>query len=106
MQSPGKPRGYDPARDPAAVPQHPPRRRADGVWDRGGQNAFSSPFHKSETVDYGIVLSGERVLVLDSGEIVMKPGDVVVQLGNWHSWTNPSAPSLMAFVMMGAKFDE
>ena len=106
VQCPGKPRGYDPARDPAAVPPHPPRRRADGVWDRGGQNAFSSPIHKSETVDYGILLSGKRVLLLDSGEIVMKPGDVVVQLGNWHGWTNPSAPSLMAFVMMGAKLDE
>jgi hypothetical protein len=106
VQSPAKPRGYDPARDPAAVPPHPPRRRADGVWDRGGQNAFSSPIHKSETVDYGILLSGERVLVLDSGEIVMKPGDVVVQLGNWHGWTNPSAPSLMAFVMMGATSEE
>src|SRR5262249_52362807 len=34
VQSPSKPRGYDPARDPAAVPTHPPRRRADGVWDR------------------------------------------------------------------------
>ncbi len=106
VQSPGKPRGYDPARDSAAVPPHPPRQRADGVWDRGGQNAFGSPIHKSETVDYGILLSGERVLVLDSGEIVIKPSDVVVQLGNWHGWTNPSAPSLMAFVMMGAKFDE
>jgi mannose-6-phosphate isomerase-like protein (cupin superfamily) len=106
VQSPGKPRGYDPARDPAAVPLHPPRRRTDGVWDRGGQNAFSSPIHKSETVDYGFVLSGERVLVLDSGQIVMKPGDVVVQLGNWHGWTNPSAQSLMAFVMMGAKFEQ
>src|SRR5262245_66418901 len=60
VQSSGKPRGYDRVRDPAAVPPHPPRRRADGVWDRGGQNAFSSPIHKSETVDYGIVLSGER----------------------------------------------
>jgi hypothetical protein len=46
------------------------------------------------------------VLVLDSGEIVMKPGDVVVQLGNWHGWTNPCTGSLMAFVMMGAKFEE
>ena len=44
--------------------------------------------------------------MLDSGQIVMKPGDVVVQLGNWHGWTNPSAQSLMAFVMMGAKFEE
>jgi hypothetical protein len=46
------------------------------------------------------------VLLLDSGEIVMRPGDVVVQLGNWHGWTNPRADSLMAFVMMGATFDE
>ena len=47
----------------------------------------------------------ERVLVLDNGELVMNPGDVVVQLGNWHGWTNPRQGSLMAFVMMGAKFD-
>jgi naringenin degradation protein FdeH len=106
VQSPAKPPGYDPAHDPHAVPLHSPRRRSDGVWDRGGQNAFSSPIHKSETVDYGILLAGERVLVLDSGELVMKPGDVVVQLGNWHGWTNPRAGSLMAFVMMGAKFEE
>ena len=46
---------------------------------------------------------GERVLVLDSGELVMKPGDVVVQLGNWHGWTNPRSGSLMAFVMMGGE---
>jgi mannose-6-phosphate isomerase-like protein (cupin superfamily) len=106
VQSPAKPAGYDPAHDPAAVLLHAPRQRPDGVWDRGGQNAFSSPVHKSETVDYGILLAGERVLVLDSREIVLKPGDVVVQLGNWHGWTNPRAGSLMAFVMMGAKFAE
>jgi len=29
-----------------------------------------------------------------------------VQLGNWHGWTNPRVGSLMAFVMMGAKFEE
>jgi hypothetical protein len=29
----------------------------------------------------------------------------VVQLGNWHGWTNPRIGSLMAFVMMGGKFD-
>jgi hypothetical protein len=36
----------------------------------------------------------------------MKPGDVVVQLGNWHGWTNPRSASLMAFVMMGGKLEE
>ena len=36
----------------------------------------------------------------------MRPGDVVVQLGNWHGWTNPRQGSSMAFVMMGATFDD
>ena len=94
VQSAGRPPNYD----------HAPKQRPGGTWDRGGQNAYSSPVHKSATVDYGIVLEGERVLLLDDGERVMKPGDVVVQLGNWHGWTNPRSGSLMAFVMMGAKF--
>ena len=106
VQSPSKPADYDPAKDPNRVPVHEPRRRPDGVMVRGGQNAFSAPIHKSETLDYGILLQGERVLVLDSGELVMHPGDVVVQLGNWHGWTNPRRGSLMAFVMMGGKFEE
>ena len=42
-----------------------------------------------------------RILVLDDGERVMNPGDVVVQLGNWHGWSNESSASLMAFIMMG-----
>jgi uncharacterized cupin superfamily protein len=105
VQSPGRPPGYDPAKDDTAVPLHEPRQRKGGTWDRGGASAISSPVHKSETVDYGILLHGERVLLLDDGEYVMRPGDVVVQLGNWHGWQNPGIGSLMAFVMMGAKFD-
>ena len=92
------------AKDKNAVPLHEPRQRPGGTWDRGGANVYSSPVHKSETVDYGILLEGERVLVLDRGEHVMKPGDVVVQLGNWHGWQNPREGSLMAFVMMGATY--
>jgi quercetin dioxygenase-like cupin family protein len=106
VQSPAKPKDYDPARDETAVPLHEPRQRQGGTWNKGGANAYSSPVHKSETVDYGILLSGERVLLLDDGERVMNPGDVVVQLGNWHGWTNPREGSLMAFVMMGAKFGD
>jgi uncharacterized cupin superfamily protein len=105
VQSPGKPPGYDPAKDDTAVPLHEPRQRKGGTWDRGGASAISSPVHKSETVDYGIMLHGERVLLLDDGEYVMRAGDVVVQLGNWHGWQNPGMGSLMAFVMMGAKLD-
>ncbi len=106
VQSPARTPGYDPARDPTAVPLHEPRQRPGGTWDRGGANAYSSPVHKSETVDYGIVLEGERVMLLDDGERVMKPGDVCVQLGNWHGWGNPRGGRLMAFVMRGAKFGD
>ncbi len=106
VQSPGNVPGYDPAKDPTAVPLHEPRQRPGGTWDKGGANGFSSPVHKSETLDYGIVLEGERVLLLDDGEYIMNPGDVVVQIGNWHGWCNPRIGSLMAFVMMGAKYED
>jgi len=49
---------------------------------------------------------GRSRVLLDDGENVMKPGDVVVQIGNWHGWCNPREGSLMAFVMMGAKFED
>ena len=55
--------------------------------------------HRVSTVRHA-----DQILVLDDGERVMNPGDVVVQLGNWHGWTNRTSYSLMAFVMMGANF--
>ena len=102
VQSRGKPADYDAAQDSALVPLHAPRQRPGGTWDRGGGSAFSSPVHKSDSVDYGIVLLGERTLILDDRRLTMKPGEVVVQVGNWHGWTNPVSDSLMAFIMMGA----
>lgn len=104
VQSAGKPAGYDPAKDSGAVARHPPKQGPGGTWYRGGQNYFSSPIHKSHTLDYGIVMAGERVLQLDDGERLMKKGDVVVQIGNWHGWANSTGASLMAFVMMGGAF--
>ena len=53
----------------------------------------------------GVVGADHRAGRLDDGERVMKPGDVVVQLGNWHGWCNPREGSRMAFVMMGAKYE-
>ncbi|MCC7346165.1 MAG: hypothetical protein IT538_02100 [Variibacter sp.] len=98
------PADYDQSKDKSYVPLHAPKVREDGVLVRGGQSYFTSPMHKSETVDYGIALEGERVLVLDKQTLVMKPGDVVVQLGDWHLWSSERSDVAMAFVMMGAKF--
>jgi len=45
--------------------------------------------HRTDTLDYNIVLSGEITLYLDDGaKTVMKPGDVCVQRGTNHSWIN------------------
>ena len=106
VQSDPKPADYDPAQDTFIVPEHAPKRTPAGTWERGAQNLFRTRIHKSETLDYGILLSGERTLVLDDGERVMKPGDVCIQLGSWHAWGNANDGSQMAFVMMGAKFED
>lgn len=105
VQARPKAADYDPARDNDAVAPHPPKLRpgSRGTWDRGGNNAYSSAMHKTETVDYGIVLAGERGLILDDCELVMKPGDIVIQVGAWHQWTMPKG-AVMAFDMIGAHF--
>jgi len=61
--------------------------------------------HRTETVDYAILLSGEIDLELDNGETVhLKPGDVVVQRGTIHTWVNRgSAPAVTAFILIDAK---
>ena len=106
VQSDCKPAVYDASTDTYITPEHPPRRTEGGTWERGRQNLYTTRIHKSETVDYGIMLSGERVLVTDAGEHVLKPGDVVVQLGSWHAWSDRNYGSQMAFVMMAAPLDE
>jgi uncharacterized cupin superfamily protein len=105
VEARARPADYDPAKDKSVVPAHPPKPRpgARGTWDRGGNNAYSSAMHKTETVDYGIVLAGERELVLDDRKLVMKPGDVVIQVGAWHQWVMPEG-ALMAFDMIAARF--
>lgn len=65
------------------------------------------PFmHRTESVDYGLVISGEIFLVLDDEEVLLRPGDVVVQRGTIHAWANRS-PDIcrMAFILTDARFD-
>ncbi len=106
VQGRSRPADYDPAKDPDAIPSHPPKLRpgAEHVWDRGGNNLFSSAMHKTETIDYGILLGGERQLILDDVTMTMKPGDIVVQVGAWHQWSSPAEGSLMLFDMFAARF--
>jgi len=60
--------------------------------------------HRTETVDYGLVLCGELTVVLDRGETVLRPGDIIVQWGTNHLWHNRSdAPTRIAFVNMSGQ---
>jgi quercetin dioxygenase-like cupin family protein len=67
-----------------------------------------SPLHRTETIDYGIVLAGDVVLELDDGsETPLRAGDVVVQRGTSHAWANPGdEPARMAFVLVDGRFKD
>ena len=63
------------------------------------------PFmHRTDTIDYQIVLSGEMDMLLDDSEVHLKVGDVVVQRGTNHAWVNRgSEPCVIAAVQIDAK---
>ena len=61
----------------------------------------SSPLHRSYSIDYGIILSGELELELDSGDVVaLSAGDIVVQRGTNHLWRNPSVDTVCRIVFV------
>lgn len=45
-------------------------------------------WHRTETLDYNILMGGELVLMLDEGETTLSPGDVVIQRNTMHAWRN------------------
>jgi mannose-6-phosphate isomerase-like protein (cupin superfamily) len=63
--------------------------------------------HRTRTLDYVVVIEGEVTLLLDDSEVVLGPGDVVVQRGTNHAWENRSdSIARCAFFHIDATFDE
>ena len=63
--------------------------------------------HRTGTLDYVVVISGEIVLVLDDSEVTLRQGEVVVQRGTDHAWENRSSqPARMAFFHIDAQFSD
>jgi mannose-6-phosphate isomerase-like protein (cupin superfamily) len=61
--------------------------------------------HRTQTIDYGIVLDGEITLILDEGETTVRAGDVVIQCGTNHGWANRSAKNCrILFVLIDGTF--
>jgi hypothetical protein len=78
---------------------------AIGAGDAHGGEGPHALMHRTETVDYGIVLAGEVWLVVDEGETQLHAGDVVVQRGTNHAWSNRTGETArMAFVLVDGSF--
>lgn len=72
-----------------------------------GEGSRHALMHRTETIDYGIVLEGELVLILDEGETTVRAGDIVIQRGTNHGWANRSDKNCrIAFILIDGAFDE
>ena len=73
------------------------------TFGRGGRHPL---MHRTETIDYAIVLSGEITMLLDDEEVLLKAGDVLIQCGTNHAWSNRSKEMAeVAFILIDGKFD-
>ena len=78
----------------------------DAFGDMGAAHAIVEgarhPFmHRTDSVDYAVVLQGEIDMLLDDSEVHLKAGDMVVQRGTNHAWSNRGKEScFIAFVLI------
>jgi quercetin dioxygenase-like cupin family protein len=71
------------------------------------ENSPHPLMHRTETVDYGVVMEGELTLILDDSEVELKVGSVVIQRGTNHAWANRSGkPCRMLFVLVDGVFEK
>ena len=60
--------------------------------------------HRTDSIDYIVVLSGEIDMELDDSTVHLKAGDVMVQRGTIHNWVNNgTAPCVLAVILIAAK---
>lgn len=71
-----------------------------------GEGSRHALMHRTETIDYGIVLEGELVLIMDEGETTVRAGDIVIQRGTNHGWSNRSDRNCrIAFILIDGAFE-
>jgi hypothetical protein len=80
-----------------------PHDDAGQGFTRDYGNAKHPGFHKTATIDYAIVLNGEIYALVDTGEVLLRAGDVLVQRGTNHAWSNRTPETVsIAFVLIDA----
>jgi mannose-6-phosphate isomerase-like protein (cupin superfamily) len=76
---------------------------ASSEFGKGGRHPL---LHRTETIDYAVVLEGQMTLVMDDQEILLNTGDVVVQRGTNHAWSNRSKERVrMLYILIDGRFD-
>lgn len=81
------------------------QRTNAGLSDAMRQHSGSQRpgMHKTDTLDYVILLRGEMTLIVDTGEVTLKAGDIVIDRGVGHAWENRGHdPALLAAIMIDA----
>jgi mannose-6-phosphate isomerase-like protein (cupin superfamily) len=80
---------------------------AAGASSHTGATTRHAFMHRTETIDYGIVLEGEITLILDEGEVVVRAGDMVIQRGTNHGWANRSGRHCrIAFILIDGQYQD
>lgn len=80
---------------------------ATDASSHGGTDSRHAFMHRTETLDYGIMLEGELTLIMDEGETVVRPGDIIIQRGTNHGWANRSGkPCRICFVLIDGKYED
>jgi mannose-6-phosphate isomerase-like protein (cupin superfamily) len=96
---------FPPTPDVSGMPLDYMERSAGSDHDNSFQRPPSHPYmHRSKSIDYAIVMSGEIDMLLDDSEVHLKAGDVLVQKGTNHAWVNRgTAVCRIAFVLIDAE---
>ena len=73
------------------------------TFEAGGRHPR---MHRTESIDYAVVLEGEVTMVLDETDVHLKAGDVVIQRGTSHAWSNRSGKTVrMLYLLIDGRFD-
>jgi mannose-6-phosphate isomerase-like protein (cupin superfamily) len=71
-----------------------------------GKSGRHPLMHRTQTIDYVVILAGEIYCVLDDTEVLLKAGDMLIQCGTNHAWSNRSnGPCDILFVLIDGEFD-
>jgi len=95
---------FAPGTDKHTLPaDHMARQMGEGHAGGKARPPRHHAMHRTKSVDYAIILSGEIDMLLDDSEIHLKAGDVLIQQGTNHAWVNRGTETCrIAFVLIDA----